>query len=278
MVESTLIKLKTKDGRDVEAQFPRPADVDSFLVFSMHKAGSSMLNEMLRLVCDAIRIPIFEPELVEYNNGLPLESLDPSVQQYIKPLGYCVSGFRSFPRYLDGFDVSGFKKLLLIRDPRDILVSHYFSHKISHHIPPGELGEKMLQFRAKLESTKIDDYALRMAAPLKAKFERYEANVFDAKLKLFRYEDVVFDKQEWLLSMLEYLDLSLPVEAVDSIVSQVDHRPVAEDATQHIRKVTPGDHLEKLQPATIEQLDDVFGDVLTKFGYFNKQDRLQHSA
>ena len=40
-----------------------------------------------------------------------------------------------------------------------------------------------------------------------------------------------------------------------------------EDAWPHKRKVTPGDHREKLQPETIRQLDQLFAPVLDKPGY-----------
>jgi 16S rRNA (cytosine1402-N4)-methyltransferase len=40
-----------------------------------------------------------------------------------------------------------------------------------------------------------------------------------------------------------------------------------EDVWSHKRKVTPGDHREKLQSETIRQLDEIFGPVLDKLGY-----------
>jgi len=40
-----------------------------------------------------------------------------------------------------------------------------------------------------------------------------------------------------------------------------------EDVWSHKRKVTPGDHREKLQLETIRQLDQIFAPVLDKLGY-----------
>ena len=40
-----------------------------------------------------------------------------------------------------------------------------------------------------------------------------------------------------------------------------------EDAWSHKRKITPGDHREKLQPETIRQLDQIFAPVLDRLGY-----------
>lgn len=47
----------------------------------------------------------------------------------------------------------------------------------------------------------------------------------------------------------------------------MDRRPAQERPDKHVRRVTPGDHREKLQPATIARLNEAFGDVLERFGY-----------
>ena len=38
---------------------------------------------------------------------------------------------------------------------------------------------------------------------------------------------------------------------------------------QHKRRIKPGDHREKLQPATIDQLNQRFENVFLRFGYLN---------
>ncbi len=43
-----------------------------------------------------------------------------------------------------------------------------------------------------------------------------------------------------------------------------------EDVWSHKRKVTPGDHREKLQPETIRRLDQIFAPVLDRLGYSGK--------
>jgi hypothetical protein len=43
--------------------------------------------------------------------------------------------------------------------------------------------------------------------------------------------------------------------------------PSEERPTAFVRRVVPGDHLEKLAPATIEELNSRFSDFLHAFGY-----------
>ncbi len=260
--------LTTRTGQPIQVCIGPPAAIDSFFVFSLHKAGSTLLNRMMRTACDFLEIPIFEPEVEEFRHGVALGSLGDDVRSLLKRTGYCFGGFRILPPYLADFDLKPFRKIFLIRDPRDILVSHYFSQKVSHAIAPGELGEKMLKMRSSLESKTIDQYAIESANGLKSRIEKYEAKIFDGNLRLFRYEDVIFAKRDWLLDMLEFVGLQLQPDQIDHIVQQVDQRPADEDPNRHIRKVTPGDHVDKLQPETIQHLDTVFQAILERYGYF----------
>jgi predicted HAD superfamily phosphohydrolase len=43
--------------------------------------------------------------------------------------------------------------------------------------------------------------------------------------------------------------------------------PAEENPAQFVRRVTPGDHLEKLDAATIAALDDILHEELRRFGY-----------
>jgi hypothetical protein len=196
-----------------------------------------------------------------------LGTLDDSVCQRFVPRGYCFAGFRTFPEYLEEFDLSSFKKILLIRDPRDMIVSHYFSQKISHDLPPGELGAKLKAIRSSLNRKTIDQYALESAAGVRRKYAQYQQAVFDSNLKLYRYEDVIFSKRKWLASVLEFVGIDMPMEAINRIADRQDFRPKVEDPGRHIRRVTPGDHRNKLQQETILELNQVFAEVLERFGY-----------
>lgn len=267
MEATTDIKLKTTHGQYLDVSLRPPADNDSFFLLSLHKAGSTLLNKMMRAVCDRMAIPVFEPEIVEFENGVELGSLLPEVQDLFRPKGYCFAGFRCWRPYMQGFDFTPFKKILLIRDPRDMLVSHYFSHKFSHEIPQGPLGDTLQNFRSALDSKPIDDYALEQAAGVRGRFLEYKNLVIDSNTKLYRYEDIIFDKENWLREMLDYVSVDLPEDGIQQISKQFDRRPNNEDPSRHVRKVTPGDHIEKLKPETICELNSVFADIMDEYGY-----------
>ncbi len=267
MTNSTVVQLKTSDGHSLDVELQPPANTDSFYLFSIHKAGSTLLNSMMQVVCDRLGIPVFAPEVIEFDNGLKIGTLTDSVKEILQLRGYCFGGFRGWHRYLDGLDLSSIHKVFLIRDPRDMLVSHYFSHKFSHPIPPGELGKRMQQFRASLDAKGIDDYVLERAPMVLQRLKKLETNVVDDHCKLYRYEDVVFEKQSWLADMLDFVGLEMGQSECEEIAGFFNTLPEKENPAEHVRKVTPGDHRDKLQPETIKELNHIFVDVLERYQY-----------
>src|SRR5262249_5892851 len=73
----------------------------------------------------------------------------------------------------------------------------------------------------------------------------------------------------WLEKIVGAFDLTDPEETRAVVAARHANSVAAgeEDVWSHKRKVTPGDHREKLQSETIRQLDEIFCPVLTKLGY-----------
>ncbi|MFS8064370.1 MAG: hypothetical protein ACMG5Z_07245, partial [Luteimonas sp.] len=84
------------------------------------------------------------------------------------------------------------------------------------------------------------------------------------------YEEMVLSFPAWLEKVVGAFDLKDPAET-RSVVAERHANSVAaqekEDVWSHKRKVTPGDHREKLQSETIRELDRIFTPVLAKLGY-----------
>ena len=73
----------------------------------------------------------------------------------------------------------------------------------------------------------------------------------------------------WLEKIVGAFDLTNPEETRAVVAARHANSVAAgeEDVWSHKRKVTPGDHREKLQAETIRQLDEIFAPVLEKLGY-----------
>lgn len=244
--------------------------------FSVHKSGSTMLHNMLRTVTEAAQIQAASIPDVVFNHGILDKdwSGDPDIIPYFRR-NLLYYGFRAFPTVLNdpSIALSQRRFVLLVRDPRDVLVSEYFSYgkKGGSHSAPDKnaaaFEEAHRTALTRAQDGEIDDYVLRASRDLLGKLEAYRAHLnFDVGL-LRRYEDAYFDKKSLLGDTLSHLKISVDPDLVKRVATQFDVRPAHEDDSQHIRKGTPGDHAEKLRPETITALNDKFRDVGAFFGY-----------
>src|SRR5262245_12809956 len=111
-------------------------------VLSVRKSGSTMLNNACRrLALHNNRSYVNVPETMFDHNIVVSEWIgDPALADLVLP-GNVYGGFRNFPLALADRDVfHASRKVVLVRDPRDALVSEYFSNAFTHPIPDGEGG------------------------------------------------------------------------------------------------------------------------------------------
>lgn len=247
----------------------------SIIHFSVNKAATQYIKRVLGHCageCGLVNVSIhdyaFHAQL-PYLDSLSAEQMR-AYQHIFHPQGYCyavfggmVEGIASLERY---------RLVLVVRDPRDVLVSSYFSVAFSH-VAPGENSgkrEEFAQMRAQAQASTIDEYVLAQSDRVLGNYERYKRLLTDQYPSAYvaKYEHMTSDFAGWLKALLEYCELDIPESLFESMVQ--DHeakRPRRENALQHTRKGQPGDHLEKLQPATIAVLNGKFAPVLEAYGY-----------
>ena len=267
------IKLKT--GEFVDVKSPSPSNHESFFIMGIHKSGSTLISRIFKDVCNLAGISHIAIEEELFDLGLTASKIDNSYNVF-KPNGYCYNAFRQFWPDKDTFDFSSKKKVLLVRDPRDAMISYYFSAKSSHVMPKNkdsDLAKGMQQVRDMLgkDTASQDDHRkyIDFQGPfLKQNIRGYIDNI-DSGTRVYRYEDVIFNKKAWLDSMLDYLGISLSEENKRAILDKHDVIPDAEDSSAHIRSVAPGNHKKHYSHETIEYLNDFFSDELSFFGYMD---------
>lgn len=249
----------------------KAADIEAFFIFGIHKSGSSLLNKIFVDICRILDIPSVPIPELAFEQGIPTETWDncTSLNSTIID-GYCHRGYRHFPLFLrESSLLKQRKKILLVRDPRDAIVSAYFSFSKSHILPEsGELLDQMLKSRRNLQNMELENYAIAQAVNVKEAFDRYHQYLpNDAQLKVYRYEDVIFDKANWISDMLDFLNLTLKKAQIVRIGEKHNIVPQSEEAGKHIRKVTPGDHREKLSSECIDKLNEILSEVLERYNY-----------
>ncbi len=104
----------------------------------MIKSGSTLMTNMLKELLGEVEIPVVNISGTAFAKGIRAEMIDASMGKALKTKGYAYLGFRQCIPEDTQFDLAPVKKILLIRDPRDMTVSLYFSQRESHKIPDGD--------------------------------------------------------------------------------------------------------------------------------------------
>jgi hypothetical protein len=180
-----------------------------------------------------------------------------------------------------------YRVILHVRDPRDVLVSMFYSYCFIHAGEvPGNTG-----YRKKVAEEGIDAFVLAIArecAPIYpgdygtgagvqdlignvvTRYRTYIDNLLDKpNVTLVKYEEMVTNFRGWL----EKFTAPFPLPDRRGIVEQLVARQHeffpqrGQEVMAHVRRVTPGDHRKKLKPETIDELNGIFGDVLARLGY-----------
>ncbi|MGK7294232.1 MAG: sulfotransferase domain-containing protein [Candidatus Wenzhouxiangella sp. M2_3B_020] len=247
-----------------------PTDEIPRFAFSLHKCGSSMLNEMLKDVCEVEKIAHVNIPGTMFQNGITEREWQFSTEllHCIRP-GYLHHSFRGLPPVFQGnIDFSAARSVILVRDPRDVMVSAYFSFMPGgSHVLPKKNTEIFAAVRDKSAGLTIDEYARKFIHHHCRKLELYRRVLPDSTTKILKYEDVYFEKGRYLREIFEFLEIPASQDSIDRAAKRRDIRPVKEDPAKHIRKGTPGDHREKLSLETIDYINNVMGPVSAHFGY-----------
>lgn len=180
--------------------------------------------------------------------------------------------------------------MVMLRDPRDCLVSMYFSFLGSHATPhkagKAARSEYLQSTEASGSMPDIDCYVLSMADGYKLLLEDIlHVATQMGQHSFMRYEDCIYNKKrlhDWIYGSLHDL-----VSRESGAVGFSPHRcalssiptilhplflklialrqgriPRSENPHNHVRIAAPGDHVKKLKKSTISQLDNTFADIL----------------
>jgi len=268
-VQSITVEM---DGEKHAIELPEAkSDLPSIFVIGLPKAGSTLLNNLMRPLCTHAGLEPFAITNRLRRMGFPMSVWPGDISSMLPEKGYAYHGFRAWmfdappPAFASGHTV------FLVRDPRDIVVSQYFSEGFSHVKPGTEktdaLAREFDERRAAVQAMSIDQYVRETAPSVRGYYQTTVDRLAAIDYKAWRYEDVVFEKERWVNEMLDYLGLSAPAGVISRVVERNDIRPSSEETDKHIRKVTPGDHREKLTPETIAELNELFAPILERYGY-----------
>ena len=239
------------------------------VVHGLHKSATMFLYRFFDELCDQLEIPLYsihnEPPFRELSNESSGDSF------VLCP----VRSFETEP--IQESREGSIRRLFQVRDPRDVLVSEYFSIGW-RHTTAGWSAEE-LQRRERIRSLSVDQYVLAEPEismyPLLRRYQPLLDCIADDascdNTTIVKYETMVTDFAAWQKPVFEALQIDAE-NSSDAFFRFVNARYrdefVADESdTGHRRNVQPGDHRDKLSPETIEQLNERFELVLNAFGY-----------
>jgi hypothetical protein len=199
-------------------------------------------------------------------------SHDPAICDMLRP-GNVYTGFRMMPTvfasnpvFLEG------RKILMVRDPRDALVSEFFSVAYSHPVPArtgsdSPVTDMMEQARQLALNTGIDEFVTKHAGGMRDAFLGYTDDLRSTGTVVVKYEDSIFRKRPLIATIAQHFGWAVTASEVDLIMAEVDQWPATENPSAVIRQVRPGDHRNKLSAKTIAKLNDKLRPAIEAFGY-----------
>ena len=238
----------------------------NILFFTVHKAGSVFIHQICRDLAQYAGIRHCSPNYPVKSENWISEDLNIINEKYYwKNKKGCFGPLR----YLIDVLANDKNKIILhLRDPRDGLTSMFFSFVYSH---PRKRG-----FNPSDETVNtwieegIDNFVMERAPEFLIRYTKY-CNLLknNKKVVLVKYEEMVTEFDSWLQKVASPFDIKNRNEVLNKLYEKYIHQfqVQKEDKYNHIRKVTPGDHKDKLSKETIMQLDEMFYDVLVQLEY-----------
>ena len=251
------------------------SETTSVIHFSINKAATQYVKGVLRKI--SVENGLTPVAIHDYAFFTKMPYLDDlsvkEMRQYkhiFKPQGYLYSVFGGMVNGIDDFEK--YNVILSIRDPRDILVSNYYSTTLSHPVPPERSNKRQdfLQLRKWARGVGIDEYVLSESPKVYSIFNRYKNDLVIEyeKVGLVKYEDMIANYTTWLEGLAEKSGLVMSNLLNDELYKEFEKtKGRRENKFAHLRKGVVGDYKEKLREETIEQLNDQFDGILRFFGY-----------
>jgi hypothetical protein len=255
---------------DFEVPESSRPEFHSCFVFAFAKSGSVLVNAIVQSVMSEYGVPIIDIPTQLYQQGIDITAMQCDLSRLFALQGYCYSGFRELPRSMLGAaSIGSARKILVVRDPRDMLVSGYYSAKFSHGFAEKGSPQFRRLMREIIKDTQmsIDEYCLYYSWIINSQLLSHADVISDPKTLIFKYEEFLYDKRRFARQLCDWFSVGLSPDRIDAIAAAHDFIPESERPDQHIRQAHPGDYQRKLKPETIAALNAVLGRFFTTFGY-----------
>ena len=183
-----------------------------------------------------------------------------------------LSLFFSHQRFTSMPKPERYRAFFVMRDPRDMVVSSYFSTRDSH-APMGDVAEVRKELRARPRKEGM----LYLIGDLarKGRFKAVESWVrapADEAVRLFRYEDLTGEHQaEQVDELMRHCGIAIPPAELATLLSRYSFSRMNErqgtGSVSHYRKGQAGDWRNHFDDDIYEAFAAATGDLVERLGY-----------
>jgi hypothetical protein len=242
---------------------------DSVYFYTLHKSASGLFSDYVLKNVRGLRLIDYADR---FYNGDPVECVTFEEKGFIYGPIRLSTGpptviYSRFVEPASGIDFIRDKiAIFLIRDPRDILVSSYYSFGYTHEFSTvKEIEEQQRKTRELVLCKTIDAFALEAANATLNHFHTIDrlSQACNRGIVL-KYEDMIDNWEKFSLGLTKYLNIGRKTLRHTYKRS----RPLEnESETGFRRSGKPGAYKDKLLTSTVDALNIIFAPVLTRFHY-----------
>lgn len=192
------------------------------------------------------------------------------VRHIVTPLYISYESFAGMPK------PDEYRAFFVVRDPRDLIVSHYFSSRYTHSENPGVLEDRALLVDLSEKEGMI--VTLRFMAErgiFEALRSWVENSSADSRIRVFRFEELVGpDQLNWMTQLCEHCDIRLPQEKLAAILQRLSFerlsggRKIGEENKHHkYRSGKHGDWMKYFDEDVTKAFEEAAGNLPQLLGY-----------
>jgi len=248
-----------------------------------HKCGTTYVKKILKKICHDLNIGflLYKYPPYEKEQQIPAEKkfyskIKQLLSKRITKKDSRLISFVNNSRYEKLFHhmTGPYKGFHIVRDPRDIIVSGYFSHLHSHPVKNRWGTEYLIEHRRWLESVSKNQGLLEEIKRGYALNPISRWNYNNPDILEVKFEILTLNPGQYFGNILDHLDIKIQRDHLDSIIELFSFKRLSggrsqgeENVKSHFRKGIPGDWKNHFNKDHIDLFKEKWGDLLIKLKY-----------